>query len=325
VLDTVLERVRSRIAQRELAVSSRPDPAYHGSFGGLWTDRRDAEDEVARRRAEGVIDEADAERLRHWLEHGWVVLDRGVPLEVCDRLRGDLDRAFAEGDERLLMFPPGTRDPQPLTAGLDTERLRVVDAYAFYESARDALFSEPIARFLRMVFDDAPLLFQSLTFEKGSQQPLHQDTEFVVTTSPLEFAASWIALEDISPGSGELMYLDGSHRLPEFLFSGKYKHWSEKRDGQDQAEQWHRHVEDHAREMGLEQMTFVPRKGDVLIWSADLAHGGSPVTDPALTRKSLVGHYCPDRVDPLYFRTRADRRGKAAHGDCRYASLYYPV
>lgn len=54
-------------------------------------------------------------------------------------------------------------------------------------------------------------------------------------------------------------------------------------------------MERHSARMGLEQKTFRPRKGDVLIWSADLVHGGSPVTDPSLTRKSLVGHYCPDR------------------------------
>ena len=133
-----------------------------------------------------------------------------------------------------------------------------MDAYVFYESARAALFSDAIVRFLRIVFDDAPMLFQSLTFEKGSQQALHQDTEFVVTASPLEFAASWTALEDIRPGSGELMYLDGSHRLPEFLFSGKYKHWNEKRDGEAQQAEWRGHVQRHAERMGLEEKTFLP-------------------------------------------------------------------
>ena len=77
--------------------------------------------------------------------------------------------------------------------------MRVVDAYVFYESARAALFSDAIVRFLRIVFDDAPMLFQSLT-SRRSQQALHQDTEFVVTASPLEFAASWTALEDIRLG-----------------------------------------------------------------------------------------------------------------------------
>jgi ectoine hydroxylase-related dioxygenase (phytanoyl-CoA dioxygenase family) len=223
------------------------------------------------------------------------------------------------------MTSPAEQGLQPLRAGVDPERARVVDAYVHHESAAAALLSKPIVRFLRTVFEDTPLLFQSLTFGKGSQQRMHQDTAFVVTTSPLEFAASWIALEDIRPGSGELTYLDGSHRLPEYLFSGKYKHWNAKRDGDEQQSEWRELLYANAERMGFEQRTFLPKKGDVLIWSADLAHGGSPVTDPSLTRKSLVGHYCPNRVDPFYFRLQPGRRGKQPFDECLYASQYYAV
>ncbi len=274
--------------------------------------------------AEGRITEADADRLRHWVADGYVIIERGVLPDDCDRLRADLEAAFRDGDERLLMHSPQNEDYRPLSAGTDTERVRVVDVYAFYESARVALFSEPIVRFLQTVFDDAPLLFQSLTFEKGSQQDMHQDTAFVVTTSPLEFAASWIALEDIQPGSGELMYFEGSHRLPEYLFGGKYKHWDPKH-GDEQLAEWHKSIYARAERMGLEQKRFLPKKGDVLIWSADLAHGGSPVVDPSLTRKSLVGHYCPSRVEPLYFRLDPDRRLKRRSDDGYYASSYYAL
>jgi phytanoyl-CoA hydroxylase len=310
-----------------MAAPRRQDPAYFSRFGGLWTDRHDAGEEIKRRLDAGTITESDAERLDHWVAHGHVVLERGVEPEACDRLRADLDRSFADGDERLLMHSPGqaTDDYRPLRAGVDTEGARVVDVYAFYESARAVLFSEPIVHFLRTVFDDAPLLFQSLTFEKGSEQDMHQDTAFVVTMSPLEFAASWIALEDIRPGSGELMYLDGSHRLPEYLFSGRYKHWNPKRDGEEQQAEWEDLMSRNAERMGLEKKTFLPKKGDVLIWSADLAHGGSPVSDPSLTRKSLVGHYCPNRVDPFDFKLHPERRGKGRFDGCFYASHYYPI
>jgi phytanoyl-CoA hydroxylase len=77
--------------------------------------------------------------------------------------------------------------------------------------------------------------------------------------------------------------------------------------------------------MGLEQRTFLPKQGDVVIWSADLAHGGSPVTDPLLTRRSIVGHYCPNRVEPFYFNVRADRRSKRSFQGSLYSSLYYAL
>jgi phytanoyl-CoA hydroxylase len=325
MLKDVKAQVRYRSALRSLVAPAEPDPAYYSRFGGLWTDRRDADEEIDRRLSTGSISERDAQLLRHWVAHGYVILESAVEHEVCDQLRSDLDAAFAGGDERLLAHSSAEGGYQPLRAGLDTERARVVDVYVYYEAARRALFSEPIAEFLRIVFDDPPLLFQSLTFEKGSQQQMHQDTGFVVVASPLEFAASWIALEDIRPGSGELMYFDGSHRLPEYLFSGKYKHWNAKRDGEQQHSEWHASLYENAQRMGLDETTFVPSKGDALIWSADLAHGGSAVSDQTLTRKSLVGHYCPNRVGPFYFKLDPERRGKQSFEGNYYASQYYAV
>jgi len=42
--------------------------------------------------------------------------------------------------------------------------------------------------------------------------------------------------------------------------------------------------------------TFLAKKGDILIWHANLLHGGSPITNVALTRKSMVAHYYADGV-----------------------------
>jgi hypothetical protein len=197
MLAKVRDQVRYRRALRALAAPTSSDPAYFSRFGGLWTDRRDAGEQIDRRLAGGAIDESEAQRLRHWIAHGYVILERGVEPNLCDKVRSEVEAALAEGDERLLMTSRGG-GYEPLTAGRKTDLTRVVDIYAVYESALSALFSEQIVRFLESVFDDVPLLFQSLTFEKGSQQAMHQDPGFVVVASPLEFAAAWIALEDIN-------------------------------------------------------------------------------------------------------------------------------
>jgi ectoine hydroxylase-related dioxygenase (phytanoyl-CoA dioxygenase family) len=157
----------------------------------------------------------------------------------------------------------------------------------------------------------------------GSEQGIHQDTAYVVTSSPLELAAAWIALEDVQPGSGELMYYDGSHRLPEYLFSGAFKHWNPERDGIEQHAEWSRLLHANAARLGLALKTFRPRQGDVFLWSADLAHGGMPVERPESTRHSLVGHYCPGRVAPHYFSTAPDHRTTTAYGGGRYSSVHY--
>ena len=50
---------------------------------------------------------------------------------------------------------------------------------------------------------------------------------------------------------------------------------------------------------GLPLQTFLPRKGDALIWASDLVHGGSTMQNNN-TRKSIVTHYCPLEVAPKF-------------------------
>jgi hypothetical protein len=100
---------------------------------------------------------------------------------------------------------------------------KLLDLYSFLPSAREVIFAPDTLRFLKLIFMRPALVHQSLFFFKGSQQPLHKDTAFVGTSSAMQFAASWTALEDVKPGSGELIYYAESHRDPEFLFGGRYK------------------------------------------------------------------------------------------------------
>jgi ectoine hydroxylase-related dioxygenase (phytanoyl-CoA dioxygenase family) len=98
-------------------------------------------------------------------------------------------------------------------------------------------------------------------------------------------------LEDIKEGSGPLIYYAGSHKWPVILpgdagaplASGGAPHE-------------HYHMLEKAWEMeiekrGAEPVQFLPRKGEALIWDANLWHGGAPQTDRTLTRHSQVTHY----------------------------------
>ncbi len=44
-------------------------------------------------------------------------------------------------------------------------------------------------------------------------------------------------------------------------------------------------------EKKLTKETFLAKKGDILIWHANLFHGGEKQTNPNATRKSMVFHY----------------------------------
>ena len=79
-------------------------------------------------------------------------------------------------------------------------------------------------------------------------------------------------------------------------------------------------------ERGLELESFLPKKGDALIWSADLAHGGAPITDPALSRRSFVCHYCPAGARPYYFNyRRAHRTVRSVREGCSISSSHFDL
>ena len=155
-----------------------------------------------------------------------------------------------------------------------------------------------ISRFLNILFDRPALAFQSLGFLRGSQQGVHRDTAFVRVSSSQEFVASWIALEDVTPGSGELEYYVGSHALPDYLFSSTAR-WAT--PGHPEVLGYSDALHAMAKEAGLAFTQFRPKKGDALIWAAELMHGGSAIEDENRTRKSLVTHYCPVDQHPMYF------------------------
>lgn len=159
-------------------------------------------------------------------------------------------------------------------------------------------------KFIEHVFNDKRLIellssilgkevipFQSINFIHGSGQAAHSDS-IHMTTEPFGYMiAVWIALEDIQEGSGELMYYPGSHKLP-FISNQDYHHgntkWSIHPDHYTRYEQ---KIKEVIEKNQLRQQTFLPKIGDMLIWHANLLHGGMPITRPELTRKSMVFHY----------------------------------
>jgi phytanoyl-CoA hydroxylase len=316
---------------RSLFASPPPaQPEYYSRFGGLWTDRRDALAVLGRKAAQDPAVAALQGKLKFFIENGYVILEGAVPLDAIDAYRAELQAAFeADNTPLLASVPvqgPQDKDVVPLAqADLDAPLTKVLDTYAHLPSALRLSFADPLVRFLSTVFEDGILAFQGLHFERGSTQAVHQDTAYVVLENPMSLCASWVALEDVQPGSGELMYYAGSHRLPDWLYSGAYKHYNHERDKHEEHMAHLKALVDRSEEQGLKLKTFLPKKGDALIWSADLAHGGSQIGDPSLTRRSLVTHYTDASTKPYYFRFLPAERQKTVEvkPGCAYTTMYY--
>jgi ectoine hydroxylase-related dioxygenase (phytanoyl-CoA dioxygenase family) len=145
----------------------------------------------------------------------------------------------------------------------------------------DAAFARPAA------------ICSSLLFEKGSQQAIHRDTPFFHTKPANQFFGVWTALEDVTPGCGPLAYYVGAHRFD--LDAGKI---AEALRGQATITMFNTYIEELQQACRHQGFPFTHadfmHKGDVLIWHPQLPHGGSPITRPGATRRSIVFHYMPE-------------------------------
>jgi len=138
-----------------------------------------------------------------------------------------------------------------------------------------------------------PKTLQTITSHKGSEQGVHSDS-IHMTTYPLGYlSAAWIAFEDIHPDSGPLVYYPGSHRLP-YVFSRDVgiSESEFRREGyKSYQEKYEPYIQGLIARHNAEARYFHARKGDVLIWHANLLHGGSKRCDLQYSRKAVVVHF----------------------------------
>lgn len=156
---------------------------------------------------------------------------------------------------------------------------------------RDITYTPALTNILSFILGKEVIPFQTINFMHGSNQRAHSDS-IHMTTYPLGYLiAVWIALEDTTVDNGPLFYYPGSHRLPYLLNadfnSGETAFTLGKKDYRDYEDR----LEEQIGKEDLIREVFLAGKGDVFIWHANLIHGGIPVVNPLLTRKSMVIHY----------------------------------
>jgi ectoine hydroxylase-related dioxygenase (phytanoyl-CoA dioxygenase family) len=165
--------------------------------------------------------------------------------------------------------------------------------YGYKNSAaiNNMMHDKRLIELLSFILGKEVIPFQTLNFIKGSGQRAHSDS-IHMTTYPLGYLiAAWIALEDIHPDSGPLFYYPGSHRLP-YLLNDDFENYSTRfLLGNKEYTDYEDVIEDILHKSDFKKEVFLPKKGDVLIWHANLIHGGAPVVNTHLTRKSMVVHY----------------------------------
>jgi phytanoyl-CoA hydroxylase len=263
----------------------------------LWLDQHDAHDRIGDRLKNGDLSRPEAEKLRHFTDEGYLTFSLGLDDSFSAAFDAALDRLWEEQPADLAIAPKsGDR-----MAFRDIDRAerdigyRIADLHSHSEAALDLYLHPEIFRMVELILDEKAVAFQSLYFQFGSEQALHRDPMFVVTQPPSHLVAAWIALEDITPECGPLVYAPGSHRMPWFEFEKDTVNLSQKAGAVEKRKAWADYRKRMIEEMGLEVKAFTAQRGDVFIWHGGLLHGGARVENERSTRKSFVVHFSTAR------------------------------
>jgi ectoine hydroxylase-related dioxygenase (phytanoyl-CoA dioxygenase family) len=174
--------------------------------------------------------------------------------------------------------------------GIETG-VRVANGWTVNESVRKIATNPEMVDLLSELYGRRAFPFQTLNFAVGTQQHIHADLVHFCARPAHFMCGVWVALEDIRPESGPLIYYPGSHKWPVILPEDVGAPLASKDGPYEHYHLLEKAWEAQIKERGVEPVQFLPRKGQALIWDANLWHGGAPQTDKSLTRHSQVTHY----------------------------------
>lgn len=219
---------------------------------------------AATRRNAPVATEGQIAQYHH---DGYMVFDLDLPEPLLDRAISD-----------LAAHPDMTND---LHHGS-----RVFNGWKASSAVRSIALAPRVMRLLKQLYARAPRPFQTLNFPIGTEQKVHSDIIHFNSDPVTYMCGAWVALEDVDMSNGALVYYPGSHKLPVIRMDDVAPG-----PGPEHYHLYEAHVEKMVKDMKLTPHYAVLKKGQGLIWSANLLHGGSAHRDKARTRHTQVTHY----------------------------------
>lgn len=181
---------------------------------------------------------------------------------------------------------------------------RIFEGWKRSDMLRKLSLNNKVLSTLNMLYKRSPLPFQTITFNYGSNQPLHSDVLHFHTMPHRWLAAAWIALEDMDENNGSLVYVPKSHKLPVFDFYDLKIKAPEYGKQFDSYAEYENFIAQLVESKQLEQKILKCKAGQVLIWAANLIHGGDIIRDTTRSRYSQVTHYyfegCDKYFSPMF-------------------------
>lgn len=222
-----------------------------------------------------------------WNDDGVLIVKGMIPDQMIDLYE---DEWAAANGLRTIEYPTPDH-PGIITA--DRVGGYNETAYMVHPALMAICTYKPLADALSFLMEEPAGVHLNLSGWVSTRRDWHADTYLNPDHVGDYYAAVWIALGDVHPDSGPFQYVPGSHRWNRLSYD-KVKNYVDVSDPE-----WPAHteriltplVEQEIAKRGAEVVTYLPKRGDVLIWHPRLYHRGTVPNIEGAYRPALIAHF----------------------------------
>ncbi len=224
---------------------------------------------------QAVYTDAEIQEIKeNFLEYGFVKISPALADQLLQGVKRDLAPFFGDKKAQPRVVPYADHN-------------RVQDAWHISKNVYEVAMNHTIIKVLNELIGMEMAPFQTLNFYKGTGQGIHADSIHFNSKPFAAMCGVWVALEDVAVDQGPLEYYPGSHKREEMNLD----FFDIKVGEEDSYSRYIQGISKVIEKEGYQKEFGILKKGEAIIWSANLLHGGSPLLDPTKTRQSQVTHY----------------------------------
>tara|TARA_B100000963_G_C22445427_1_gene588602 strand:- start:35 stop:883 length:849 start_codon:yes stop_codon:yes gene_type:complete len=214
-------------------------------------------------------------------EKGYTIIDLKLSDVFINSINKDISKALQKGDIK--------KNPKIYHYN---KFPRIVEAWKYSKNVARLANNKELKKVLKFLYDSKPLPFSTINFIGGTEQPFHSDYIHFGSLPHKYLVGAWVALEKTNKYNGALSVIPGSHKFPLI----DYQDLKQKKPlNIIELEKNYRVYENYIKQLikikKLKPKELYLKKGEVILWAANLLHGGSNVKNKKLTRRSQVIHF----------------------------------
>ena len=227
------------------------------------------------------INKKTSKEVKFFIDNGYIVLKKALNKEEISKILKDFNK--------IINTDKFKKNPEYFHYNKSP---RIVEGWKISKNIKKICFNKKVVKFLKILYHRQPLPISTINFIRGTEQPLHSDSIHFGSVPKLFLAGAWFALEDINENNGPLNIVPKSHKLNMIDFTDLNMNIPKTtKELKDNYTIYEEYLGKLVKLRKLKEKKVLIKKGDVIIWAANLLHGGTKIKIKNTTRYSQVVHY----------------------------------